>query len=125
MAVSDIKRLIPNEGAPRNDHTMNRLSYSPVAINLVVMVISDGLRSTLIVENFPWGACLQIPLERCVLYVCKNLRAARAAWPHQPHILCAPPLDPPLSMSESLEESFVSQGSHSCLGKNVWGITHV
>ena len=36
VAVSHIQRLIPKGGGLREtpDHTMNRLSYSPVAINL-------------------------------------------------------------------------------------------
>ena len=41
----------------------------------VVMVVSDGFRSTLIwskFKNFPGGACPQTPLERCALYVIFN-----------------------------------------------------
>ena len=92
VAVSDIQRLIPNEGAPRNDHTMNHLSYSPVAINFVWLVIFDGLRSTFIVKKFFWGSMPPGPPRMlCVIHAQKFARAAHAAWLHQPHILCAPP----------------------------------
>ena len=85
------------EWAPRNDHTMNHLSCSPVAITAphkfcVVMVVSDGLKSTLIYgliwKNFPGSACPQTPLG----YTAKNKCALHA--PHgrtNPHSMCAPP----------------------------------
>ena len=68
----------------------------------MVMVVSDGLRSTHIWSKFNKGACPQTLLECCALYIHKEkiLRAARAVCPHQPHSVCAPPLlqplDPPL-----------------------------
>ena len=52
------------------------------------MVVSDGLRSTLIWSKF----MPPDPLECCALYVSKKIpRAARAASPHQTHSVCAPP----------------------------------
>ena len=68
------------------------------------MVVSDGLRSTLIwskFKNFPGGACPQTPLQRCALYVRKiKIRALLAPHGHTKNTLCVPlllqPLDPPL-----------------------------
>ena len=47
VAVAQIQRLILKEGAPRSVHTESTLG--PVAINVVVMVVSDALRSILII----------------------------------------------------------------------------
>ena len=62
------------------------------------MMVSDGLRSTLIwskLKKFTRGACPQAfeLLERCAFYVCKEKipRTARAAWQDQPHSMCVPP----------------------------------
>ena len=64
----------------------------------MVMVVSDGLRRTLIwskFQNLPGGACPQIPLQCCVLYDHTQLRTAGAALTPS---LCMPP---PSSISRS------------------------
>ena len=67
------------------------------------MVVSDGLRSTLIwskFKNFPRGACPQTLLERCALYVRKEKipRCARCMAAPTPLNVCLPPLLKPLDL---------------------------
>ena len=59
------------------------------------MVVSDGLRSTLIwskLKNFPREACLQALLEHCVLYIRKEkiLHAACGMAALTPLYVCPP-----------------------------------
>ena len=116
------------KGAPRNDHTMNHQSYSPVVKHFAV--VSDGLRSTLIwskLKNFPRGACPQTLLERCALYVRKEKipHAARLRAPHgrTNSTLCVPP---PSSTSGSAPEGVhvLNNALHvyKCTELKVWGI---
>ena len=60
------------------------------------LTASEALSYGLNLKNFPRGACPQTLLERCVLYVHKEKIscAACAAWPHQPHSVCPPLLQP-------------------------------
>ena len=87
------------EGAPRNDNTMNRLSYSPVAINFTWLGWSPTASEALSYgQNFPGGACPQTALDdvNAVRYTHvkkkkKKMHDARAAWPLHNHSMCAPP----------------------------------
>ena len=71
MAVAHIQRLIP---APRNNHTVNCLSYSPVAINFVWLwwspTASEAILYGLNLKNFPGEHARTPPLEHCALYMC-------------------------------------------------------
>ena len=79
------------EGAPRNDHiSMNRLNYSPVAINFcLVMLVSHGLRST-----SSQGACPQVlgpPRLLCIVRAQKKVHMLCVPHRHTNPILCVPP----------------------------------
>ena len=97
------------EGAPRNDHTMNRLSYSLVIINFAWLwwspMTSEALSYGLKLKKFALGSMPpDLPRTVCVTKKTnkKTVCAARAAWPHHPQLYVCPPapllqsVDPPL-----------------------------
>ena len=103
VAVPHIQRLIQKgRGSEKRPYGESPELQSSCHKFCVVMVVSNGLRSTLIwskFEKFPGGACPQTPLERCALYVQKK-KIARAAWQHNPPPTpCVPP--PPSTISGS------------------------
>ena len=102
------------EGAPRRDHATNRQSYIPVAINInfvcMVMVVSDGFRSTLIwfkFKNFPGQACPRPPYN--ALRYIRARKKLRAPHGRTKLTLCMPP--PPSSMSRSAPGRGIVAGS--------------
>ena len=92
MAVPHIQRLIQKgRGSEKRPYGESPELQSSCHKFCVVMVVSNGLRSTLIwstFENFPGE-------HACALYVQKKF--ARAAWQHNLPTLCVPPPPPPPS----------------------------
>ena len=87
VAVPHIQRLIPRkEGAPRNDHTMNGLSYCPATIkSCVFIMVSDGLRSTLTWSKF--NMLPDPPGTLCTTYAHRNY--AHRNYTHRNCARCA------------------------------------
>ena len=78
------------EGALRNDHTMNHLSYSPISINFVWLWWSPMASEALSYgENFPGEHTPRSPYNT-VCYTCKKkIRVLHGRT--NPHSMCAPP----------------------------------
>ena len=79
VAVPHIQRLIPRkEGAPRNDYTMNGLSYCPATINFACLLWSPTASEALsYAPRPPWNAMHYIRAQKLRA---QKLRALRA--PH-------------------------------------------
>ena len=92
VAVPHIQRLIlKGRGSEKRPHESLEL-HSRHHKFCVVMVVSDGLRSTLRWSKFSEGACPQTPLEHCPFYTARKLsvRVVCATWPHQPPLYVCP-----------------------------------
>ena len=98
VAVSHIQRLIPKgRGSEKWPYDESPKLQSSCHKLCMVMVVSDGLRSTLIwskFKKFSWGSMPPDPLQRCALYVhahIKKLHALRAPHEHTNPAVCVPP----------------------------------
>ena len=92
VAVAILQRLIPKgRGSEKRPYDESLVLQSSCHKFCVVMVVSDGLRSTLIwpkSKNFPGE---RAPRERYIRHYTRAQNCARAAWPHQPPLyMCVP-----------------------------------
>ena len=102
VAVPHIQRLIPKgRGSEKQPYDESPELLSSCHKFCVFIVVSDGLRSTLIWSKFSGGECPQTPLQCYALYAHRNcVRCTRRmAAPKTLHVYPPPlhkNLDPPL-----------------------------